>query len=302
MMLMVAARLFAVLLALSGLLAEQLSPDVTCDEDSVKAAASLAVQHINKHHKHGFKFKLQDVQSSKYQQFSGGCHIDVNMKLVQTKCHFTNPKPLEECPLWRRDQRGATAACSVEFWVMWDVAKITKYDCTTRPERTNDEMQLICPSCPKLLPLNDPIGVRAVEQAVHRFNQESREQSYFTLLEVARLTSWNVASIGNITWLKFALVETMCPREPKNPRTCTPRCPNRAHHVFCQTAYFNTHNQVGELECEIYPPRNLEPLLEGEEEPVCGPLFHQSPEACVCKERLKKPELSVHHICPFPLK
>ncbi|XP_057678767.1 antihemorrhagic factor cHLP-B-like [Corythoichthys intestinalis] len=299
---MVTACLLAVLLALSGLFAEELSPDVTCSEESVKAAASFAVEHINKHHKHGFKFKLQEVQSSKYQQFSGGCHIGVNIKLVQTKCHFTNPKPHQECQLWRRDERGATASCSVEFWVMWDVAKITKYDCTTRPERTNDEMQLICPSCPKLLPLDDPIGVRAVEQAVHRFNQKSREQSYFTLLEVARLTLWNVASVGKVTWLKFALVETMCPREVKNTRTCTPRCPDRAHHVFCQTAYFNTYNQVGELECDIYPPKNLEPLPEGEAEPVCGPLFHQSPEACVCKAKLKKPELSVHHICPFPLK
>ncbi|XP_077443579.1 alpha-2-HS-glycoprotein-like [Stigmatopora argus] len=303
---MLSGQLFAFLLfcmlALSGLVAEQLSPDVTCNKESVMVAANRSVQHINNHHKHGFKFKLQEVQNSKYQQFTGGCHIDVNVKLVQTKCHFTNPKPTQECEVWQRDERGAMAICSVEFWVMWSKAKITKYDCTTRPDRTNDEIQTVCPSCPKLLPLDDPTGVKAVEQAVRLFNQMSKRPSYFTLLEVARLTNWNEVTIGTITWLKFALVETMCPREMKNTLTCTPLCPNRAHHVFCQTAYYNAHNQVGELDCEVYPPKNSSPLPKGEAEPVCGPLFHQSPEACVCKTKLKNPELSIHHICPFPLK
>ncbi|XP_077443516.1 alpha-2-HS-glycoprotein-like [Stigmatopora argus] len=306
MMLIMSRCIFALLglcvLAFSSLVAQQLSPDVTCSEESVMAAANRAVQHINKHHKHGFKFKLQEVQNSKYQQFTGGCHIDVNVKLVQTKCHFTNPKPHQECEASQRDERGAMATCSVEFWVMWGMAKITKYDCTTRPARSNHEIQMLCPSCRKLLPLNDPTGVKAVQQAVRLFNQMSERQSYFTLLEVACLTSWNEVSIGTITWLKFALVETMCPRETKNTLTCTPRCPHRAVHVFCQTAYYNTHNQVGELDCEVYPPKNLKQLPEGEAEPVCGPLFHQSPEACVCKAKLKNPELSIHHICPFPLK
>ncbi|XP_077566603.1 antihemorrhagic factor cHLP-B-like isoform X2 [Stigmatopora nigra] len=306
MMLMVSRCIFALLvlceLAFSSLIAQDLSSDVTCTEESVMAAANRSVRHINKHHKHGFKFKLQEVQNSKYQQFTGGCHIDVNVKLVQTKCHFTNPKPHQQCEVWPRDQPGAMASCSVEFWVMWGMAKITKYDCTTRPERTNDEVQMICPACPKLLPLDDPIGLKAVEQAVRLFNQKSERQSYFTLLEVARLTSWNEVTIGTVTWLKFALVETMCPRETMKTLTCTPRCPNRAHHVFCQTAYFNAHNQVGELDCEVYPPKNVTPLPEGEAEPVCGPLFHQSPEACVCKSKLKNPDMSIHHICPFPLK
>ncbi|XP_077567653.1 alpha-2-HS-glycoprotein-like isoform X2 [Stigmatopora nigra] len=292
------------ILALPRLLVSTLPVSkVTCDEVSLNVTVTLALQVINKHQKHGFKFKLQEVQSSKYEQFSGACHIDLNLKLVQTKCHFTNPKPHQQCELWQREERGTLATCSVAFWVIWSKARITKYECNTRPERTNDEIQMICPSCPKLLPLDDPTGVSAVEQAVLSFNQMSKEPSYFALMEVARLTAKTSMAIGTITSLKFALVETTCPREARNTLvTCIPLCPERAHHVFCQTAYYNAHNQVGELDCEMYPPKNLELLPVGAAEPVCGPLFHQSPEACVCKAKLRTTEESIHQICPFPLK
>ncbi|XP_077390465.1 antihemorrhagic factor cHLP-B-like [Festucalex cinctus] len=298
-----ATHLFAVLLWCAAALPAFVAPQtLTCGRDSVKAAAGMAVRHINDRHKHGFKFRLREVQSSNYQQFSGGCHIDVNVKLSQTKCHFSNPKPADQCELWQMDQRGAVATCSVEFWVMWGMAKITKYECTTRPELTNEELLTVCPSCAKLLPLNDPTGVSAVNEAVRKFNRESKRVHYFTLMEVAQLTAKDVVNIGTVTLLKFALVETTCPRQSAHAfAACTPRCPDRATRVYCQASYYNSHSQVGELDCETYPAKMSSPLPAGEPEPVCRPLFHQSSEACVCKAKLRNPQPSVHHICPFPL-
>ncbi|XP_061540902.1 antihemorrhagic factor BJ46a-like [Phycodurus eques] len=301
-------HLFAVLLwcaaALPGILAAAASlPAVTCDKESVAVAASLGVQHINRKHEHGFRFKLQVVQSSNYQQVSGGCHIDVNVKLVQTKCHFTNPKPDDQCELWRLDERGAVATCSIEFWVMWGVAKVIRHECVTRPELTNEELVTICPSCPKLLLLDDPTAVKAVHDAVVKFNRESKQENYFTLMEVAHVTMGSFETIGTITSLMFALVETTCPRGARNTFVpCTPRCPDRAHHAFCQTSYYNLHRQVGKLECELYLPKNPGPHPSDVPEPVCRPLFHQSPEACVCKALLNNPNQAIHNICPFPLK
>ncbi|XP_019723778.1 fetuin-B-like [Hippocampus comes] len=157
---------------------------------------------------------------------------------------------------------------------MWGVAKITKHKCTTRPDHTKDEMMTLCPSCPKLLSLNDQTGVSAVQQAVLRFNQESKHHNYFTLLEVAQLTEEYIVAIGTITWLKFALVETMCPQEATHTfAACMPRCPDKAHHIYCQTSYYNSYKQVGELECETYPPKNSETLPAGQPESVCMPPF-----------------------------
>ncbi|XP_061680862.1 uncharacterized protein LOC133503345 [Syngnathoides biaculeatus] len=207
--------------ALPGLLAVASLPAVTCDEESVAAATSLGVQHINAKHKHGFRFKLQEVQSSKYQQVSGGCHIDVNVKLAQTKCYVTNPKP-------------------------------------------------------------DNQSLKAVNDSVFKFNREGKQEKYFTLMEVACVTLGSVPTIGMITSFKFALVETTCPREARNTfGACTPLCPDRANHTFCQTFYYNSYRQVGELDCELYPPRNPGPYPTDVPEPVCSPLFHESPEACL---------------------
>ncbi|XP_057697774.1 antihemorrhagic factor cHLP-A-like [Corythoichthys intestinalis] len=289
--------------SLPGLLAVASLPALNCSKDSDAALASLGVKHVNAKHKHGFRFKLEEVQSSKYYLVSGGCHVTVNVKLVQTKCHFTNPKPADQCEVWLREERGAVATCSIEFWVMWGMAKVTKRECTTIPELSNEEMATICPRCPVLVSLDDPTAVEAVHYAVVKFNRENKNPNYFTLMEVAHVTTGYFESIGTVTWIKFALVETSCPRGARNTFVpCTPRCADRANHLFCQTTYYNSYGQLGEIDCELYPPKNPTSYPTGVPEPVCRPLFHQSPEACVCKAQLNRPVPAIHHICPFPIK
>ncbi|XP_061635752.1 alpha-2-HS-glycoprotein-like [Phyllopteryx taeniolatus] len=301
-----AAHLLAVLLccaaAAPGLLGAPSSPAVTCDEDGAAAAASLAVRHINEHHKHGFKFKLEVVQSSNIEHVPGGCHIDINVKLMQTGCHVTNPKPVDQCEVMMLSERGAVATCDSKLNVMGGVATVASHQCTTSPEMTNSEMMMTCPDCPALLPLNDETGVKAVQEAVKKFNRESNHQNYFALLEISLLTRGYIPSIGMQTWPKFALVETSCPKNSKIiSEACVPRCPDRAQHAFCSTSYSGSNGQVGDLVCELYAPKNTEPLPPGAQEPACGQSFHQSPEASACTAQLSTREPDIHQICPFPL-
>ncbi|XP_037106275.1 antihemorrhagic factor cHLP-B-like [Syngnathus acus] len=186
---------------------------------------------------------------------------------------------------------------------MWGVAKVISHECTTRPELTNEEIVTICPECPKSLPLDDPTAVQAVNDAVVKFNREQKHTNYFTLIEVDHVTMETTATIGPIISLMFALVETTCPRGARNTFVaCTPRCADVAQHAFCQISYYTLYSQLGELECELYPPKNPAPHPTSLSQFMCKPLFHQSPEACVCKNRLGKAESTIHQICPFPLK
>ncbi|XP_061153361.1 secretory carrier-associated membrane protein 4 isoform X3 [Syngnathus typhle] len=170
-------------------------------------------------------------------------------------------------------------------------------------ELTNEEIVTICPECPKSLPLDDPTAVQAVKDAVVKFNREQKRTNYFTLMEVDHVTIETTATIGPIISLKFALVETTCPRGARNTFVaCTPRCADIAQHAFCQISYYTLYSQLGELECELYPPKNPAPHPTGLSQFMCKPLFHQSPEACVCKNRLGETESTIHYICPFPLK
>ncbi|XP_077439913.1 antihemorrhagic factor cHLP-A-like [Vanacampus margaritifer] len=277
---------------------------VTCDKAHVTTAARFGVRVIDEKRKHGFKFKLHEVQSSKYQQLSdGNCDIHVDVALVQTKCHFTNPKPEDQCDLFRQGERGTWATCAIKLSVRGKAATVTRYECITKPEPTNDELFWMRPDFPALLPLDDPTGLKAVDKAVLKFNKESKLQHYFALMEVAHVTIGSVPTRGTITWIMFALVETNCPREATHTfAPCTPLCLDRAQHLFCETFYFNFQDKVGELECELYLPKELSSLPDGDPEPDCGPLFHQSPEFYACKAQLSHPVPTVHNICPFPLK
>uniref|UniRef100_A0A3Q2XQL5 Alpha-2-HS-glycoprotein-like n=1 Tax=Hippocampus comes TaxID=109280 RepID=A0A3Q2XQL5_HIPCM len=232
----------------------------------------------------------------------GGCRVDASLKLVQTKCHVTNPKPHQECVPFRLDERGAVATCSVSLDVVSGVATVRKHRCATRPEHTNAEMAWICPDCPMLSPLDDPMGVKAAHQAVLKFNRESKHRNYFTLMEVSQITGGYIMTIGMLTWLKLALVETDCPRHAENTfAPCAPRCSDQASHVFCQATYYNWQDQIGELGCEFYPPRNSASRSPGMPKPKCRPLFHESREGFACKAQLGIRQPVIHHICPFPL-
>ncbi|XP_061681893.1 alpha-2-HS-glycoprotein-like [Syngnathoides biaculeatus] len=299
-----AAHLFALLLAASAdlLATPPPLPTVTCGAEGAAGAAALAVRHVNEHHKHGFKFGLWKVLSSNFQQVPGGCHIGVHVKLVQTKCHFTDPKPLERCQPFGRAERGAVAACVAYVWVAWGSATVAGYDCATRPEPRDEELTRTCPDCPTLLALDDPTAVQAAQQAALKFNREGAHHKYFALMEVAHATSAYVRGTGPQTWIRLALVETNCPREARNPlAVCRPLCLQRARHAYCKVTYYNMQKEVQDMECEIYPPKNSAPPPAGVEEPACGPLFHESPEAKACEARLAVRERAVHHICPFPL-
>ncbi|KAM9796593.1 alpha-2-HS-glycoprotein-like [Syngnathus typhle] len=295
-------HLFVLLLCCAGVFHGFLAAatSVSCGNESLAAAAALGVQQINLRQMHGFKFRLQEIQYSEYQEVSGGCYIDVNVTLVQTKCHFTNPKPAEKCDLWEKDERGAVANCCIEIQVMWSVAEVIKYECTTRPEFTNEELVETCPDCPGLLTLDHPTARKAVNDAVLKFNKENKYQNDFMLMEVDHVTSVDFQIFGTITLVQFALVETNCPKGAQTFAPCTPRCPDVATHAFCKAEYLDLQQLLDKLECEMYHPKNPTPHPTVMPEPVCE-LFHNTPEALICKDRLTNPDPSTHYICPFPL-
>ncbi|WP_163938813.1 cystatin domain-containing protein, partial [Paraferrimonas sp. SM1919] len=143
---------------------------VTCSEESGAAAARLALHHINEHHDHGYKFRLSEIQSSKVKKVDGGCNIEQELDLLETKCHTVNPKHFEECEIRGQAEQMVMANCTVMMTVENSAAEVTKYKCDTRQVNTNMEMVKMCPDCPTLIPLNSPEGLKSVNEAVRLFN------------------------------------------------------------------------------------------------------------------------------------
>lgn len=55
--------------------------------------------------------------------------------------------------------------------------------------KTNREMVQICPDCVSLLPLNNTEGLKAVAQAVSKFNTNTTNKQYYILKEVGRISA-----------------------------------------------------------------------------------------------------------------
>ncbi|XP_032381217.1 alpha-2-HS-glycoprotein 1 isoform X2 [Etheostoma spectabile] len=242
---------------------------VTCGEEGGPAAARLAMHRINENHDHGYKFRLQKIQSHGVEKVDGGCNLELQLNLLETVCYNINPKPFEDCQIRGEAERAVMANCTVQFSIRNNDANLTKYECDTRQVKTNQEMMMLCPDCPMLVPLNSVDGLKSVKEAVSKFNQNTTNQHYYILKEVGRIRVGHVLGLGMHYYTEFELVETHCPMGSRiNPEACQPLCPDRAHHAFCQSSYSNATG-LKSVACDFYPPSNTTALGPGEQEPLC---------------------------------
>ncbi|XP_071761376.1 alpha-2-HS-glycoprotein-like [Centroberyx gerrardi] len=243
--------LVLVLVVLPCIAAQALEP-VTCSNDSSGAAARLAMHHINERHHHGYKFKLNNIRSSRVEQGEGGCNVVLQLDLLETMCHVVNPKHFEDCEVRDKAETEVEADCNVELTIKDSKANVTKYDCNTKQAMTAEELVKTCPDCPSLLPLNNTEGLKSVRSAIALFNKNATNQRYYVLLEVGRMSSGYIMMSGMNYFAEFAIVETHCPIGSRIlPEACKPLCPDRAHHAVCHSSSSSTSLS---LKCELYPP------------------------------------------------
>ncbi|KAM7410665.1 hypothetical protein PAMA_001888 [Pampus argenteus] len=249
--------------------------EVECKPDIL---SRLAVQHINSHHDHGYKFRLNRTISAAAAGDIRQCTATVKVELLETKCHVVDPKHFKDCEIREDFDREVMATCNVEMTLSDNEAKIWKHECSTRQVKTDVEMSTICPDCSKLIPLHSPTSVKIVDETVKDVNKNISNQHYYILHEVGRMKSGYMMMTGMFYYGEIVLVETHCPMGSRIvPEACIPLCPERAHHALCQTTYSDTAGLMS-VDCEYYPPLNTTALSPGETEPVCR--HSQRPHLC----------------------
>uniref|UniRef100_A0A8B9QGF9 Alpha 2-HS glycoprotein n=1 Tax=Apteryx owenii TaxID=8824 RepID=A0A8B9QGF9_APTOW len=73
-------------------------PPLGCDDPESEAAAELAVNYINDHSHHGYKFALNRIENVRVlPQVSEELILFLELDLLETKCHILSPTPLENC-------------------------------------------------------------------------------------------------------------------------------------------------------------------------------------------------------------
>uniref|UniRef100_A0A8C9FD40 Alpha 2-HS glycoprotein n=1 Tax=Pavo cristatus TaxID=9049 RepID=A0A8C9FD40_PAVCR len=77
-------------------------PPLGCDDPETEAAAELAVNYINGHSHHGYKFALNRIEQVRVlpQGLVYKCSMPIlflELDLLETTCHILNPTPLVNC-------------------------------------------------------------------------------------------------------------------------------------------------------------------------------------------------------------
>ncbi|KAK1883716.1 Alpha-2-HS-glycoprotein [Dissostichus eleginoides] len=238
---------------------------VTCSEDGGAAAARMAAHHIDENHDHGYKFKLSEIKGNKVEKVDDGCEIELQLELMETKCHNINPMHFEDCMICKATYRAVMANCSVRMSVRNGDARVRNYHCDTRKD---SEMVMLCPDCPKLISLHDPDGMKSIKEAVQRVNENPTNQNYFILKDVGRIETWWIMGMNMHYGAEIALVETHCPMGSRIlPEACKPLCPDRARHAFCRSTY-SISEGLESVECDYYPPMNSTALGDAIH-PIC---------------------------------
>ncbi|XP_041913149.1 alpha-2-HS-glycoprotein 1 [Alosa sapidissima] len=253
-------------LAIPAVLAASLPPTdkpFTCTEKDKEAAAKVAEHFINHHHHRGFKFRVDKITSAKAEnKGTPHCQLLLELALGETKCHIIDPKPLEKCEIREFHDTQVKSTCSVTVKETDGKAIVEKYSCKTDAVPA-EELNRQCPDCPSLIPLHDPQGLDSVRSAVKKFNEEKKQDKYFRLMEIGRMsTQWMF--MGQSIFADFAIVETNCSADvkPEDQDDCLTLCDDEAHHGLCESTLLG--NGEVDVQCTIFDIQN-------------GTVFHHHP-------------------------
>ncbi|KAK6483975.1 alpha-2-HS-glycoprotein-like [Huso huso] len=205
-----------------------------CDSPESEEAAKVAVDYINSHHHHGYKYTLNNIEEIKViPRVPQGETFIMELELLETKCHIVNPLPVENCTVRSLAETKVEGDCDVALTKVQGTFTVTGFRCKSSPDSAEDVAKR-CPDCPQLLPLNDTRALDLVSVSLSKFNTDSSEPVYFKLMEVGRLSTQTLPS-GPSYFAEYAIVETNCTSDiPDNHYDdCVPLSKSLARHGFC---------------------------------------------------------------------
>ncbi|XP_061493405.1 alpha-2-HS-glycoprotein [Rhineura floridana] len=207
-----------------------------CDGDpATEHAAAVAVDHINNHNLHGYKYVLNRIEDVKvHPRRPVGKVIFLELDLLETECPVISPVPVVNCSVRPQTQHAVEGDCDIKLIDVEGILKVVSTKCHSSPDSAEDILR-ICPDCPVLSRLNDPGVVKAANAALSTFNAENANGSFYQLIEVSR---------GYHTYLpvgvhvEFAIAVTNCSAQEAHDHAenCHVKTGKHAHFGFCKAS------------------------------------------------------------------
>ncbi|XP_009087669.2 fetuin-B isoform X1 [Serinus canaria] len=225
-----------------------------CNDAAVEAAADLALRQINADREEGYVLSLYRIVSAREQpQEITGSVFYLILDVVDTECHVLSKKLWKNCNT-RPAHSTVYGQCKAIIYINQarNIAHLNTYECTLQPV-PGRYIWSVCPDCPVDDSPTKPEYLKAAARSLAKFNGESEQTHYFSVLNVTRASMQWV--IGPAYFVEFLIQETSCSKDDRVTDTsmCEPLPPEVAKIGFCKGSVVNSGaEQFVTISCEIY--------------------------------------------------
>ncbi|NWH97774.1 FETUA protein, partial [Tichodroma muraria] len=222
-----------------------------CDDPESEAAAEVAVNYINGHSHHGYKFALNRIEDIRVvPQGPNNDIIFLELDLLETKCPILSPTPLANCTVRSFAEHAVEGDCDVKLQKVDGTLSVLASKCHSHADSSEDILK-VCPDCPLLASLNNTEVLETVSAALNDYNSKTTD-SYLRLLEIGR------AKIqyhpGHVVVTEFAVGATNCSAEEAkaNVGACQLLPEDQSNFGFCTAVMVKRPSQDLQVDCQLY--------------------------------------------------
>ncbi|NWR36573.1 FETUA protein, partial [Tachuris rubrigastra] len=222
-----------------------------CDDPESEAAAEVAVNYINGHSHHGYKFALNRIEDVRVvPQGPNNDIIFLELDLLETKCPILSPTPLANCTVRSFTEHAVEGDCDVKLQKLDGTISVLASKCHSHADSSED-ISKVCPDCPLLASLNNTEVLETVSAALNDFNSQTTGP-YLRLLEIGRgKIQYHPA---HIVAVEFAVGATNCSAEEAkvNVGACQLLPEDQSNFGFCMGTMVKLPTQSLEVDCKLY--------------------------------------------------
>ncbi|XP_054242098.1 alpha-2-HS-glycoprotein [Indicator indicator] len=220
-----------------------------CDDPESEAAAEVAVDYINSHSHHGYKFTLNTIDNIRVlPQGPNKEIIFLELDLLETTCHILSPTPLANCTVRSFTDHAVEGDCDVKLQKVNGQLSVLASKCHSHADSSEDILQL-CPDCPLLITLNDTEVLATVTESLNVYNGKSTG-AYLKLLEIGRAKMQYHPA--HVVFVEFAVAATNCSAAEANVEACHLLPDDQSDFGFCTATKVIRPSQDLQVNCQLY--------------------------------------------------
>ncbi|NXY02180.1 FETUA protein, partial [Pteruthius melanotis] len=222
-----------------------------CDDPESLAIAEAAVNYINGHSHHGYKFALNRVEDIRVvPQGPNSDIIFIELDLLETKCPILSPTPLANCTVRSFVEHAVEGDCDVKLQKVDGTLSVLASKCHSHAD-SREDIRKVCPDCPLLAKMNNTEVLGAVSAALNDYNSKTTD-SYLRLLEIGR-AKIQYHPVHTVV-AEFAVGATNCSAEEAkaNVGACQLLPEDQSNFGFCTAVMVKHPSQDLQVDCQLY--------------------------------------------------